>query len=138
MKVRTSNLLGPALDVAVLMALGVHKDTTKFGSGRKAKRFVLIDAKGERCKLDKAAAIFDFDTGGTAAPSTNWSQGGPIIDREGLEFRTATKGMWASYSWRPTMPGTELMFGETHLIAAMRCLVASKLGNEVDVPEEIK
>jgi hypothetical protein len=29
-------------------------------------------------------------------------------------------------------------YGPTPLIAAMRCYVASRLGDEVDVPEELK
>jgi hypothetical protein len=32
---------------------------------------------------------------------------------------------------------TYLRFGDTPLIAAMRCFVASKLGDEVDVPEKL-
>ena len=31
-----------------------------------------------------------------------------------------------------------MQFGPTPLIAAMRCYVASKLGDEVEVPEELK
>lgn len=33
--------------------------------------------------------------------------------------------------------GTDDMYGQTLLSAAMRCYVASKLGDEVDVPEEL-
>jgi hypothetical protein len=32
---------------------------------------------------------------------------------------------------------TYLMFGPTPLIAAMRCYVASKLGDEIEIPEEL-
>ena len=31
---------------------------------------------------------------------------------------------------------TQDLIGSTHLIAAMRCYVASKLGDEVEVPDE--
>ena len=37
----------------------------------------------------------------------------------------------------PTRDQTKMVYGPTALIAAMRCYVASKLGEEVDVPEEL-
>lgn len=64
--------------------------------------------------------------------SAAWAQGGPIIERERFEFRQARTGMLASYQ------GGETWFGPTHLIAAMRCYVASKLGDTIDIPEELK
>lgn len=68
-------------------------------------------------------------------PSTNWAQGGPIIEREGIElFRNNEKDYWFTSKTRGGAYGT----GSTPLIAAMRCYVASKLGDEVDVPEELK
>ena len=66
-------------------------------------------------------------------PSTDWAQGGPIIEREKL-FLIPHQGHWSS---RP-YAGGDFTYGPTPLIAAMRCYVASKLGDEVDVPEELK
>ena len=64
--------------------------------------------------------------------STDWAQGGPIIEREGisLEFRN---GDWiASYA------GFSLrFFSYDPLVSAMRCYVAAKLGDEIEVPEEV-
>jgi hypothetical protein len=65
--------------------------------------------------------------------STNWAQGGPIIEREmiAIDFDGAT---WcASDNLKPLAN-----YGPTPLIAAMRCYVASKLGDTVDVPDELK
>ena len=63
------------------------------------------------------------------SPSTNWSQGGPIIEREGMGvFKLGYVRGWAS----------GFQSGPTPLIAAMRCHVASKLGDEVEIPEELK
>jgi hypothetical protein len=86
--------------------------------------------------------------------STLWEHGGPIIEREGISLRPIVKeghslhgqclaaidhgntgGMvqwvkretWHSHYWQ----------GPTPLIAAMRCYVASKLGESVEVPEEL-
>ena len=73
-----------------------------------------------------------LDTGfileGGYVPSTDWAQGGPIIEREGI----AVFG-----DWQATL-GEETYNGPTPLIAAMRCYVASKLGDEVEIPEELK
>jgi hypothetical protein len=71
-------------------------------------------------------------------PHTNWLQGGPIIEREGigLHFDDDDNDPWAA---RPYLGDTwNLMLGPTPLIAAMRCYVASKLGEEVEIPEELK
>ena len=72
-------------------------------------------------------------------PSTNWSQGGPIIERliaEGFELKTATFS--AKFQcYRITGDFITSGFGPTPLIAAMRCFVASELGDEMDVPEEL-
>lgn len=65
-------------------------------------------------------------------PSTNWAQGGAIIERERIELRDAGGDGWAADD---NLRATQ--YGETPLVAAMRCYVASKLGDEVEVPEEL-
>ena len=73
-------------------------------------------------------------------PSTDWKQGGPIIEREGIGFRrgysdeSGFKG-WVAQRW--AQDTTVFEEGPTPLIAAMRCYVASKLGDEVDVPDGV-
>jgi hypothetical protein len=66
-------------------------------------------------------------------PSTNWAQGGPIIERERIEVRDFGGDKWLATDNLYTSKQ-----GETFLIAAMRCYVASKLGDEVEIPEELK
>ena len=66
--------------------------------------------------------------------STDWSQGGPIIEREGLCLNYDP----FSKRWNCSTKVLDSYHAETPLIAAMRCYVASKLGEEVDVPEELK
>ena len=64
-------------------------------------------------------------------PSTDWAQGGPIIERERICLIDQGGDYWqALWGWKEA-------FGPTPLIAAMRCYVASKLGDEVEVPNEI-
>ena len=63
-------------------------------------------------------------------PSTDWEQGGPIIEREGITV-SKEKGGWSAY-FRDNLfedDGSEhWQTGPTPLIAAMRCYVASKQG----------
>jgi hypothetical protein len=69
--------------------------------------------------------------------STDWSQGGPIIEREQISIRVSTVGgEWVGFTdngWGVEGWST----GPTPLIAAMRCYVASKLGDEIDLPKEL-
>jgi hypothetical protein len=65
-------------------------------------------------------------------PSTDWAQGGPIIEREKIQVKENGYGHWFAKIGKG-----KWMRGPTPLIAAMRCYVASKLGDEVDVPEEL-
>jgi len=65
-------------------------------------------------------------------PSTNWAQGGPIIEREriAVEFLQwddidCALPIWTSYKFGTDYEGQ----GPTPLIAAMRCYVASKLAD---------
>lgn len=71
--------------------------------------------------------------------STDWSQGGPIIEEGAIslcpdEFITGDT-RWCAVCTNEAV-GYEA-FGPTPLIAAMRCYVASKLGDEVEVPSEL-
>ena len=69
--------------------------------------------------------------------STDWAQGGPIIEREQINIRVSTiGGEWVGFcdnGWGVDGWST----GPTPLIAAMRCYVASKLGDDIDLPKEL-
>jgi hypothetical protein len=73
-------------------------------------------------------------------PDTNWSQGGPIIEREGINLDHYAKNpQWSAWTPAPERESGEAQaFGPTPLIAAMRCYVVSKLGDEVYVADELK
>jgi hypothetical protein len=77
--------------------------------------------------------VYCFD--GSYTPSTNWAQGGPIIEREWVDLHCVNDSLWEAEC--PAPGGLAMQNGPTPLIAAMRCYVASKLGDEVDVPEEL-
>ena len=72
--------------------------------------------------------------------STNWAPSGPIIEREGICVFEESDRTWTANSYRYTDLDIPLYSeqGRTPLVAAMRCYVASKLGYEVEIPEELK
>lgn len=108
---KTSKLTGAALDWAVAKCEGGHEAAGSF--------------------LDGVVPHPDYLR---FYPSTNWAQGGPIIEREKIEIFIRDE-QWFAYS---SLSTPEDFHGDTPLIAAMRCYVASQLGDTVDVPEELK
>jgi hypothetical protein len=121
---KTSELTGTALDWAVAKCEG--------------KNGVLHDDGITRCIVVAApSGVYK----GTYRPSINWAQGGPIIEREQIE--TICNGMqpdglqWVARTQAEKWTYDPLESGPTPLIAAMRCYVASKLGEEVEVPQEL-
>ena len=111
MKLKTSELQGAALDWAVAKC-----------EGRDQFFSLNLPKHKEHCFSRMAY-------------STDWAQGGPIIEREKISV-WARGNEWASESFVPNQQGLECV-GPTPLIAAMRCYVASKLGDSVEVPDEI-
>ena len=109
---KVSELTGATLNWAVAKCEGL----LCFGYRTDGERFDVEDSEGN---------IEGF------TPSTNWAQGGPIIEREKVTIE------WTGEDWMGYIRHDEEFFGPTPLIAAMRCYVASKLGDEVDVPEEL-
>lgn len=82
--------------------------------------------------LDWAASQAHQDGGPPVAYSTDWQFGGPIIEREGIAIKPSTLGT----AWK-AVSRTSTCTGWSPLIAAMRCYVASTLGDEIEVPDEI-
>lgn len=115
---KTSELIGPALDWAVAMIQGYdcQFDDDITGSWLVPREGYLHDEK----------PLSSF------TPSTNWLQGGQIIEREMICIYFNSGNTWTA------LQGNKEFNGPTPLIAAMRCYVASKLGNKVEVPEELK
>ena len=93
--------------------------------------------------LDWAVARIEGDelpkSGGKGADySTDWAHGGPIIERENISVGyQGHLGVPLDSLWYATDRADACGFGQTPLIAAMRCFVASKLGPTVEVPEEL-
>lgn len=76
------------------------------------------------------------------SPSTNWALGGAVIERERIQItpRGKTTNLWEAIIFDNIFMdnGSDcFQTGTTPLIAAMRCYVTSKLGDEVQIPEEL-
>ena len=84
--------------------------------------------------LDWAVAkCEEFDNGDWLPDySTDWAAGGPIIEREWVSLWQVGHNYW-----KADKGGLYSAQSETPLIAAMRCYVASKLGDEVALPEGV-
>jgi hypothetical protein len=63
--------------------------------------------------------------------STDWAHGGPIIEREQIAVYLNGEDGWTGED------GWKRATGPTPLVAAMRAYVASKLGDEIELPEEL-
>jgi hypothetical protein len=68
-------------------------------------------------------------------PSTDWAQGGPIIEREKIALDFFEDLCGAGIHMNGEL--VHLSDGPTPLIAAMRCYLASKLSDEVEIPQEL-
>jgi hypothetical protein len=69
--------------------------------------------------------------------SNDWAQGGPIIERERIDINYSNQEGSSGEIWDAACEVNKVFGGPTALIAAMRCYVASKMGDEVEIPEEL-
>lgn len=96
-----------------------------------------LDWAVAKCEgLVQGQIAIDGILAGAFKPSADWSQGGPIIERELIAVWTTTGGVvW--HSKKDGWGQFQAVAGHPPLIAAMRCYVASKLGDEIDIPKEL-
>lgn len=146
MKVKVSEASGTVLDWMVAKCEGIKTDIPAWA-----------DKPWVRCTDDNGVQF--------VCPkfSTDWTQGGPIIERERIELCSysndgvdtvftpkANEQGYYSHEEEQVVSVPEVVTwiawvkygsykqdGLTPLIAAMRCFVASKLGDEVEVPNEL-
>ena len=116
MKIKTANLIGIPLNWVV--------DKCEGGDPRNMAGYIMPEFIGRF--------------------ATDWAQGGPIIEREfmDVEVTPCGSGQGAPFdTWRAWKHNhsadAAVVCGPTPLIAAMRCYVASKLGDEVEIPDEL-
>lgn len=137
-KHKVSELTGPLLDLAVAIAFGVR-----------FVEFSEAEDDGTLCPLPgntawihpetKNLCINGLGSLGRWSPSRDWSQGGPIIPKYRISLDRVKTGAYAAIApeinkWvYATIEDGSLEI--LPLIAAMRCLVASVYGDEIELPE---
>lgn len=132
MKLKTSELEGAALDWAVAEATG---EDVKIQDPKCCKPWIGVSE-------DKDMVEF--------SPSTDWAQGGPLIERmainvvNGSSDYTEFYGKWGASADSPVMlveafdeQRYDHHIGDAPLEAACRAIVGEILGDEVDVPEDL-
>lgn len=138
-KIKTSELTGKALDWAVAVALGHEvkvrgwQDITDTLDPVEDAEMIAFHRERKTVRVS-ARQLPGSGMWPNPKYSTDWAQGGPIIEREEIGFFQKKDEGYC----QAAKPGAEFVRRcPTPLIAAMRCFVASKLGDEVDVPEEL-
>lgn len=121
MKIKTTELTGAALDWAVAKCEGLN----------------IIGPDSDWIDTFTGGRHYEKHGEPWAIPSYSflWAQGGPVIGRERISI-DCQQG--SPEFWKASCPRW-LYFGHgpTPLIAAMRCYVASCLGDELEVPDEL-
>ena len=147
---KTSKLQGAALDWAVAKCEGVETRNNKVvyfvpheaesddelefvcSADDDAHAIEQCENAYPNCTADRVEWLLAF------SPSTNWAQGGPIIEVEKITVMALEDGGWTASVGELWVAEEGGICGPTPLIAAMRCYVASKLGDEINILEELK
>ena len=126
-----ASLDGKALDYAVAIVEGGHR--------------LRVDGFTWWVTLEGLSRVLGQGWGSIGyQPSIEWQHGGPIIERERIKVAPNLGGSWHGQirheEKHPAIPykvltGWTNKHGPTPLVAAMRCYVASKLGDSVKIPK---
>ena len=124
MKIKASELKGAALNWAVAKA---NNNLYPKGDVRLLDRNVFIITAGDYENPDLWQRY---------VPTIDWAQGGPIIESNEIELKSIEEGVWQASNLFDDMEWYHFV-GYSPLEAAMRCLVAHRLGEEVEIPDEL-
>jgi hypothetical protein len=121
--VRTAELIGAALDWAVGIAVGEHIT---------------------RIVGDHPHVLINGQIAGRYLPSTDWSQGGALLDQHCKGFGLIQDGKattWRAFGYSRHAFDSErlqrMASGTSILVAACRAIVAANLGDAVQIPAEL-
>jgi hypothetical protein len=136
---KTNELTGAALNWAVAQAEGDKVYRPRLGRPSDwDKEAYLKDGSDDRWVVRVQNPTVAHFVDWTYNPSGSWMQGGPIIEREMIEREMIELVPQSPALWDAMYRGQHIPHdGPTPLIAAMRCYVASKLGDDVEIPEEL-
>lgn len=129
MEVKTLKLDNAALAWAVALCERVETGITRTNK-------VCIDTHQD--ELPPGLASFDDCRWHIYRPESSWAQGGPIVDEQEITIDYRENETIAR-KWSDTLNNfIEARAGKKQgLLAAMRCYVAFKLGDSVEIPEEL-
>lgn len=113
MKVKTSELSGKALDWATGKAVGLNVGVTLNGS-------VSEIVSHNPIKISPLV------------PSMDWAKCGPLIEKYRIDLIARKTGDWGAMLETEI---TKFQVGDTPQIAICRAVVASLLGDEIELPE---
>jgi hypothetical protein len=125
-EMKTNELEGKALDWAVAMAEGAKPERPHDGQVSFGSAHLLCGSDQER---GFHAPFY--------SPSTNWNQGGSLIEPNRISLMLRHDGWWIACVYNINDEAEYMQLSDCPLEAAMRCLVASKLGDTVQVPKEL-
>lgn len=134
-EVNTADLVGAALDWAVGSALGAEVRPHAF-------------CKEPGSYVQPGCTVFpNGNAYSRFKPSTDWSQGGPLIEKHGIRLERSRDGhswfagwMFSASGWNAryeTFDGEDDFGSSSALVATCRAIVASVLGETVSVPKEL-
>jgi hypothetical protein len=126
MRIKTSELSGIQLDWAVAKCEGYFST-----NGQVPEYWESPEGVTHFLKMRNA----DWHPVHWTLASIDWAEMGSIIEQNMISIAPALHEGWEASPW-PIDPNA-LAWGDTPLEAAARCYVASKLGDVVDIPEEL-
>lgn len=130
MKIKTADLTSLPLAYAVAIAKGIP-----------AEEIVLPRYQGDgpwRRTRDEEGNFDGYITGPAMLFDRKWEAAGPIIEKERIDLQAKINAGCDYDEWLATIglgAAQRRRYGPTPIIAAMRCFVASKLGDEVEIPD---
>lgn len=140
MQVKVSELSGRALNYAVAMALRIPAKEIHIPAKWQG------DALFRKQRDDAGNLTNSYITGPDLLFCSKWESGGPIIEHNEIYLICADNKTWwaerhiyddGSQAYQTSYHKAVIQTGPTPLVAAMRCYVASKLGDVVDISEEL-
>lgn len=123
-EVKTCELIGQALDWAVAMAEFWEEDRPQDGQIR----------KGDACMLVGPFRLIGLGADKFYSPSTNWAQGGPLIEKYEVRLNITTDGEWHASTDGYILGVDPSSKNQSPLIASCRAIVGSRRGGVVRVP----
>ncbi len=151
-KVKVRELSGKALNWAVAKCEdgGPHRnvDCKACNCRGRVSGYGYADMGEKDCEGCKEEVSMPYPNSHDTPYSTDWNLGGPILVKEDISFRKyhnprseehgtyyakVCRESGSMIRWSKETDST----GPTSLIAGMRCYVVSKLGVEIEIPEEL-